>query len=97
VEANLIACNKPGIQGRVYNVARGSRRTINELAGILSRLAGDGPAPLYQEARPAEVRHSEGSTKKAEAELGFKVKVSFEAGLERTLKWFKQQRASGRA
>ena len=95
VEANLIACHKPGLQGRVYNVARGSRRTINELAAILSRLTGDGLAPLYHEARPAEVRHSEGSTTKAEAELGFKVKVSFEAGLERTLSWFKQQRASG--
>ncbi len=95
VEANLIACHKPGLQGRVYNVARGSRRTINELAAILSRLTGDGLPPLYHEARPAEVKHSEGSTKKAETELGFKVKVSFEAGLERTLSWFKQQRASG--
>ena len=97
VEANWIACHKPGVQGRVYNVARGSRRTINELARILSGLTGDGLAPVYHDARPAEVRHSEGSTRKAEAELGFKVRVSFEEGLDKTLSWFKQQRASGRA
>ncbi len=97
VEANLLACHKPGIQGSVYNVAKGSRITINELVGILSRLTGDGRAPVYAEARPAEVRHSEGSTKKAEAELGFKVRVSLEEGLGRTLSWFKRQKASGLA
>ena len=97
VEANLLACRKPEIEGRVYNVARGSRRTINELAAVLSGLTGDGRAPVYEEARPAEVRDSEGCTTKAEAELGFRVRVSFEEGLEKTLDWFRQQRASGRA
>ncbi|MBN1503734.1 MAG: SDR family oxidoreductase [Candidatus Eisenbacteria bacterium] len=97
VNANLLACHKPAIQGRVYNVARGRRRSVNELARVLSGLTGDGVRPVYREPRPAEVRHSEGSTKKVEAELGFKVRVGFEEGLERTLGWFRQQRASGRA
>jgi UDP-glucose 4-epimerase len=95
VEANLLACRRAGIEGRVYNVARGSRKTINELAGVLSRLTGDAHKPLYREARPAEVRHSEGSTKKAEAELGFKARVSFEEGLAKTLSWFKEESSSG--
>jgi UDP-glucose 4-epimerase len=91
VDANLVACHKPGIGGSVYNVARGSRKTVNELAAVLSRLAGDTAKPVYQAPRPAEVRHSEGSTKKAEAELGFRARISFEEGLERTFSWFRRQ------
>ncbi len=96
VEANMLACRKPGIAGGVYNVARGSRRTVNELAAILAKLTGDGLAPVHEAMRPAEIRHSEGSTKKAEAELGFRVRVSFEDGLKKTLSWHRKQRAPAR-
>jgi UDP-N-acetylglucosamine 4-epimerase len=90
VEANLIACHKEGISGRVYNIARGSRRTINELAKVLSELCGKAVEPVHAEPRPAEVRHSEGATEKAEAELGFKPGVGFEEGLAKTVKWFEK-------
>jgi nucleoside-diphosphate-sugar epimerase len=89
VEANLLASRKEGISGRVYNIARGNRKTLNELIETLCRVSGMKAEPRYAEPRPAEVRHSEASTEKAERELSFKAKVSFEEGLRKTFNWFK--------
>ena len=91
VEANLLACRKEGISGRVYNVARGDRKTLNELVETLGRASGMRVEPSYQEPRPAEVRHSEASTERAERELFFKARVSFEEGLQETFQWFKER------
>ncbi|KPJ59844.1 MAG: Vi polysaccharide biosynthesis protein VipB/TviC [Latescibacteria bacterium DG_63] len=91
VDANLLACDKEGIAGRTYNIARGNRRTLNELVQTLRTVTGNPIEPEYAPPRPAEVRHSEASIEKAEKELGFRAKVSFEEGLERTLGWFRDR------
>jgi UDP-glucose 4-epimerase len=90
VDANLLACHKEGIAGRTYNIARGNRKTLNELIQTLGAITGEQIKPEYGEPRPAEVRHSEASVEKAEKELCFKAKVRFEEGLERTLDWFRE-------
>ncbi len=89
VDANLLACHKEGIAGRTYNIARGKRKTLNELIETLGAITGKRIEAEYGEARAAEVRHSEASVEKAERELCFKAKVSFEEGLERTFDWFR--------
>jgi len=92
VEANLLACSKEGMSGRIYNIARGSSKTLNELVETLGRISGVNVNPTYEEPRPAEVKHSEAATERAETELVFKAKVSFEEGLEKTFLWFKGRR-----
>jgi nucleoside-diphosphate-sugar epimerase len=91
VEANLLACRKDGISGRAYNTARGNRKTLNQLIETLGRISGVKVEPRYEEPRPAEVRYSEASTEKAERELSFKARVSFEDGLQKTFHWFKDR------
>ncbi|MFH0777617.1 MAG: LPS biosynthesis protein WbpP, partial [Candidatus Eisenbacteria bacterium] len=76
----------------VYNAARGGRKTLNELVETLSEIAGAEAGAVYGDPRPAEVRHSEASTERAEKELGFRAATSFEDGLARTFHWFKNQR-----
>ncbi len=90
VDANLIACQKEGIAGRVYNVARGKRKTIKQLMKALCDLTGKRVEAEYAEPRPGEVRHSEGLTSRAEEELGFKARVDFEEGLARTVDWLRR-------
>jgi len=89
VEANLLACHKDGISGGSFNVARGNRKTLNELIETLGRISGVKVEPRYEEPRPAEVRHSEAHTEKAERELSFRARVDFEEGLQKTFRWFK--------
>jgi nucleoside-diphosphate-sugar epimerase len=88
VEANLLASRKEGVSGQTYNIARGGRKSLNELVGALGAITGREITPEYDQPRPAEVRHSEASVEKARRELSFDAKVSFEDGLERTFGWF---------
>ncbi|UCF79171.1 MAG: SDR family oxidoreductase [Candidatus Eiseniibacteriota bacterium] len=92
VEANLLACHKEGVAGRTYNIARGSRKTLNQLIETLGSITGKPVDAEYAQPRPAEVRHSEAAVGKAERELSFKARVSFEEGLERTFAWFRDRR-----
>ncbi|MCX5799843.1 MAG: SDR family oxidoreductase [Candidatus Eisenbacteria bacterium] len=93
VEANLLACRKEGISGRTYNIARGNRKTLNELVETIGRISGLAVKARYAEPRAAEVRHSEAATERAERELSFKAAVSFEEGLRKTFGWLKDCRS----
>jgi nucleoside-diphosphate-sugar epimerase len=84
VIANLLAAGAPvSACGRAYNVARGERTTVNELAARVRELAGGLP-PGHEPPRPGDVRHSQADTSAAEAALGFRAAVGLREGLERT-------------
>jgi len=91
VEANVLCSRRDGISGRAYNIARGNRKTLNELVKSLRTVSGLKFEPEYAEPRPAEVRNSEADTSKAEKELSFKARVGFDEGLTKTFLWFKTQ------
>ncbi|MFL6198208.1 MAG: SDR family oxidoreductase [Thermoanaerobaculia bacterium] len=85
VLANLLAAGAPAQAcGRAYNVARGERTTINELAQRVRGLVGGGLPPVHEPPRPGDVRHSQADTAAAEAALGFRAGVALRDGLERT-------------
>jgi nucleoside-diphosphate-sugar epimerase len=82
VRANLAALGAPDSSlGRTFNVGTGRGTSVLELARRIARIAGSDAQPVFEEARPGDVRHSRASTHRAESELGFRAEVDLDEGL----------------
>jgi UDP-glucose 4-epimerase len=93
VRANLLACKAPAEQvvGRVFNVATGRSKDLNETFRILKKVTGYHGQPNYGPERAGDVKHSRADISKAEKYLGYKPGVDFEQGLKNTVDWYKTQ------
>ncbi|HEY2952230.1 MAG TPA: SDR family oxidoreductase [Verrucomicrobiae bacterium] len=98
VQVNLLAATTANslALNRAYNVALGRRTTLNELFRLLrDKLAPDYPhlrdcKPIYREARPGDVRHSQADISLARKFLGFSPSCDMAKGLDSTLSWYQQ-------
>ncbi|MGE5865467.1 MAG: SDR family oxidoreductase [Rhizobacter sp.] len=96
VQANLRAglSDNPDASNQVYNVAVGDRTTLNQLHGaIAGALAVERPAlqveaPVYQEFRAGDVRHSLADISKAARLLGYAPTHDVHAGLKQAVAWY---------
>lgn len=88
VDGVLRAAEQPGISGEVFNIATGSRISLNHLLATLQQLLGTNIEPVYGPPRAGDVRDSQADISKAERMLGYKPLVSFEEGLKRTVEWY---------
>ena len=96
VQANLKACAAPAkeVSGRVFNIATGTRFSLNQIFEMLGRIIGfSGPAK-YAPPRSGDVKHSLADITLAQKHLGYSADVGFEEGLRRTVEWYAAQRAS---
>jgi UDP-glucose 4-epimerase len=89
VQALIRAAETPGVSGRVYNVGTGRSITVLELVAALNRLLGTKIVPRHGPPRPGDVRHSRADISRARRELNYEPTVSFEQGLEETLRWYR--------
>ncbi|MEF8812834.1 MAG: SDR family oxidoreductase [Halovenus sp.] len=87
VEANILAAQSD-VTGRVLNVARGERLTIDELVEHLNAVLGTAIEPTHDDPRPGDVRHSVADIGRARATLGYDPAVGFREGLRETVEWF---------
>ena len=92
VSGNLLAMEAPANQvaGRYFNLATGSRVTLNYTYSVLQTLIGYGKPPLYGPDREGDIKHSLADITQAEENLGYKTLVKFEEGLARTVNWYRQ-------
>ena len=94
VQANLRASLwNTASQDEVFNVAHGSRTTLNSLFTMIKdQLKKHGydyeKAPEYQDFRPGDVRHSLASIDKARAQLGYSPSHDLERGLADAMSWY---------
>jgi len=89
VLANLLAATAaPTATGRVYNIARGGRTTVNQLAAGLLDVCGGGPAPVHVEPRPGDILHSQADCTQAAEVLGFRAGTTLLDGLRRSKDYF---------
>ncbi|HYC79021.1 MAG TPA: SDR family oxidoreductase [Planctomycetota bacterium] len=93
VRANLLAAERDGLGGRVFNVGNGVRTTLNELLRVIAVEMGTKPDARYEPERAGDVKHSLADIGLARRELGYQPAVSLEEGLKATVAWF---RAAGR-
>jgi UDP-glucose 4-epimerase len=89
VQALLKAAQVPGVSGKTYNVGTGRRISIIDLAQALNRVLGTNLQPQHAPPRTGDVRHSCADIRRARTELGYEPNVTFEEGLERTLRWLR--------
>ena len=84
--------------GEVINLATGVDVTVDRIAELVLELL-EKPLSLkaHVEERPGQVRRHLGSTDKAERLLGWRARTSLEAGLERTVQWYRENEAWWRA
>ena len=95
VQANLLAAttNNPAAKNQVYNVAVGDRTTLNDLfTAIQSALAANGvlyeQAPVYQDFRAGDVRHSQADVSKARELLGYAPEFVIKDGIAKAMLWY---------
>ena len=89
VMANLLAAGAPPeALGRTYNVARGERTTIADLAERVREAVGAGWPPRHEPQRPGDVLHSSADPEQAARFLGFRAAVSLRDGLQRASAYY---------
>jgi nucleoside-diphosphate-sugar epimerase len=89
VEANMLAAKKK-CAGEIFNVASGSRVTINGLVKDLQVVMDKNHVkPSYAGRRPLDVYHSCGDIGKAREILGFEPKVTIRQGLIELVDYYK--------
>jgi UDP-glucose 4-epimerase len=84
VDANLLAADAEGVNGRVLNVAAGGSHTVNELADTIGELLERTVEKQYGPPRPGDIRASWADISEARRLLGYEPEVGFEEGLRRT-------------
>lgn len=92
VNANLLACAAPAekVSGRMFNVATGTRFSLNETFRALASIIGYKSEPQYAQPRAGDVKHSLAEISRAREAMGYQPTVNFEDGLRRTVEWYKQ-------
>ncbi len=96
VQGNLLAAEKPGVGGQVFNVADGRQTTLLRLIELLSNLLGRSIEPEFRPARVGDVRESLADISRARKMLGYEPKYALEEGLRMTIAYYeKLARAAG--
>jgi len=90
VKANVLVAEKERANGEVFNVARGERTTILELAMKIIDATNSSSPIIFDRPRPGDIKHSQADISKIK-KLGFKPEYSLEEGLLRTIEWYKLQ------
>jgi len=96
VQANLLAAttDDTNAHGEVFNIAVGTRTSLNALYTLLRELIAsrhpelDIPSPLHDAFRPGDVRHSEADIGKARRLLGYQPQWTVRAGLAAAINWY---------
>lgn len=99
ISANLLAAaaDAAKVAGRVFNVATGSRISLNQTVELLREITGYAGKIVYDDARPGDVKHSLADISSAQAQFGYKPEVSFPDGLRKTVEWYRGQAARKQA
>lgn len=87
VEANIKSAESD-LTG-VFNIASGSRISINKLFAMISQLMGEDLTPRYANARLGDVKHSLADVSRAKS-LGFNSQGEFEDNLKETVDYFRE-------
>jgi len=88
VEATLLAINRDGVAGNLFNIGTGEVVTINKLCDVFLELTGKKHLkPIFKDAKPGEVRHSQADITKAMNLLGYSPKVPLRSGVREFINW----------
>lgn len=91
VEANILASTVSSISGEVFNIACGERTMINSLVENINEILDKEIKPFHDDIRPGDIKHSFADISKARKILKYEPLISFSDGLNRTIRWHKEE------
>ncbi len=92
VNMNMLAAEKDGIGGEVFNVGVGEETSVNRLSELVLKVIGkEDLVPLRGPPRAADFCRCIADTTKAQKMLGFVPQVHIEEGVQKTIEWYKSQ------
>jgi len=94
VQANLLAMSAEHLHGEAINIACGKRISLNQLLNVLKEILGSKQAPIYEELRRGDVKHSLADIRKGKEMINYEPKVGIETGLKKTVDFFRGQKKS---
>ena len=89
VHGNLLAARAPNAAGQVMNLAMGGRISLLELVDKVNAALGTSIQPIHDAPRTGDIKHSRANIDKARKLLDYEPIVDFDAGLRRTIDWYK--------
>lgn len=93
VRANILASQRPEAVGNVYNIAGGSRVTLNHVLALLERLTERKLELRYNPKQAGDVRDTYADITSAARDLGYRPSTSLEDGLRDEIGWFQRDAA----
>jgi UDP-glucose 4-epimerase len=81
VRANLLAVETKGASGGVFNIARGDKTSLLDLAAMIGRVVGRELFVKHAEVRAGDIAESMADIARAKRELGYAPEVGVEEGL----------------
>jgi dTDP-L-rhamnose 4-epimerase len=94
VQANLLALENSGADGKALNIGSGVPVTIGEIATGLSQALGvPVAAEITGKYRAGDIRHCFGDITAASQLLGYRPRTSLKQGLEELVAWLESQQA----
>ena len=94
VDGVLRACTADNASGEVINVATSGRISLNTLFKTVRDLVRSTVEPIYAEPRAGDVKDSQADISKAKRVLGYQPSVTFEAGLAKTVEWYRSSQVT---
>jgi len=94
VNGVLLAAERPGVAGRVMNVAAGGRVSLLDVISALQTILQTTVDPILAPPRAGDIRHSTADISEARRLLGFEPRTPFADGLRHTIMWFREQTAT---
>jgi len=89
VRANILAATADfQAQGYAYNIACGESYSLLDLLEGIKKALGSDIEPEFTPSRVGDVRTSKADISRAQRDFGYKVSVSFNEGLKRTIEWY---------
>jgi UDP-glucose 4-epimerase len=93
--SDVVAANRAAavaqtaVAGQAINVGRGERTSLLELLALIANALGrSAPEPLFEPARPGDVRHSQADVSRATELLGFRARMPLDLALRETVGWY---------
>jgi nucleoside-diphosphate-sugar epimerase len=85
VDATILAGEKDGASGEIFNIAAGTPASVNRLADAIGEILGKPVERRSLPPRAGDIRDSWADLGKAERVLGYRPQVDLEEGLRRTI------------
>jgi UDP-glucose 4-epimerase len=91
-QANMLAMQRDGVDGQVFNIGTGRGTTVNRLASLLCARLAPGLEPEYVPEHAGELRYSVANIAKAREMLGYEPEGDLERDLDGVIGWCSEQR-----